>query len=126
MAYVQGFLAPVKTARKEEYRQIAEKSWELFAEYGALSSCEAWGDDVPDGEVTSFPMAVKKEEDETVVLSWIIWPDKSTADACMSKMQDDPRWEAAMPNADEVFSMKRMIFGGFEPMLEKHAVTATV
>ena len=118
MTYIQGFLAPVKTARKADYKVIAEKSWALFKEYGALGCCESWGVDVPDGEVTSFPMAVKKEADETVVFSWIIWPDKATADACAAKMAEDPRWEEAMPNAAEVFSLKRMMFGGFEPLLK--------
>jgi len=118
MVYIQGFLAPVKTAKKAEYKEIAEKSWVLFKEYGALSCCEGWGTNVPDGKVTSFPMAVKKEADETVVFSWIIWPDKETVDACIAKMGEDPRWEELMHNAGEVFSMERMIFGGFEPLLQ--------
>ncbi|MET1413221.1 DUF1428 domain-containing protein [Roseibium sp. HPY-6] len=118
MTYVQGFLAPVKTSKKADYVEIAQRSWALFKEYGALSTCEAWGDSVPDGEVTSFPMAVKKEADETVVFSWIVWPDKETYDAAFLKMQGDPRWEEAMPNANEVFNMKRMIFGGFEPIFQ--------
>lgn len=118
MAYIQGFVAPVKTAKKAEYIEIAKKSWEIFKEYGALSCSEGWGTDVPDGKVTSFPMAVKKEADETVVFSWIIWPDKAAADACVAAMGEDPRWEKVMPNAGEVFSMQRMIFGGFEPVLQ--------
>lgn len=118
MTYIQGFLAPVKTAKKAEYTEIAEKSWALFREYGALGCCESWGTDVPGGEVTSFPMAVKKEDDETVVFSWIIWPDKATADACVATMESDLRWETAMPNASEVFSLKRMIFGGFVPLIQ--------
>ncbi|MHA7775063.1 DUF1428 domain-containing protein [Roseibium sp. M-1] len=117
MTYVQGFLAPVKTAKKTEYVEIAEKSWLLFKEYGALHCCENWGFDVPDGKVTSFPMAVKKEADETVVFSWIVWPDKETADACVATMGTDPRWDEAMGNASEVFSMQRMIFGGFETLV---------
>lgn len=117
MTYVQGFLLPVKTARKADYKEIAEKSWGLFKEYGALSCCEAWGTAVPDGKVTSFPMAVKKEDDETVVFSWIVWPDQKTADACMATMESDPRWKEVMPNANEIMGMKRMIFGGFEPLV---------
>ncbi|MEM5581542.1 DUF1428 domain-containing protein [Roseibium sp. AS2] len=117
MAYIQGFLAPVKTAKKAEYKDIAERSWALFREYGALGCCEGWGDAVPDGEVTSFPMAVKKEPDETVVFSWIVWPDKDTADACAASMENDPRWEEAMPAAGGVISLQRMMFGGFEPLI---------
>lgn len=118
MTYIQGFLAPVKTARKADYKEIAEKSWVLFREYGALGCCEGWGVDVPEGSVTSFPMAVKKEADETVVFSWIVWPDKATADACMATMESDPRWEQAMPDAGEVFGLKRLVFGGFEPLIQ--------
>ena len=117
MAYIQGFLAPVKTDRKADYKAIAEKSWKLFKEYGALSCCEAWGDAVPDGEVTSFPMAVKKQVDETVVFSWIVWPDRETAEACIASMETDPRWEESMANAADVFSLKRMVFGGFDPII---------
>lgn len=118
MTYVQGFLAPVKTDRKADYKDIAEKSWLLFKEYGAVGCCEAWGTDVPDGEVTSMSMAVKKEEDETVVFAWVTWPDKETADTAMKDMDKDPRWGEFMSNADQIFNLKRMIFGGFEPLLE--------
>ncbi|WP_420412446.1 DUF1428 domain-containing protein [Roseibium sp.] len=118
MTYVQGFLAPVKSAKQQEYKEIAEKSWMLLKEYGAVGCCEAWGMDVPDGEVTSMPMAVKKEDDETVVFAWVTWPDKETADTAMGKMEQDPRWGEFMPSAGEVFNLKRTIFGGFEPLLE--------
>ncbi|WP_280115492.1 DUF1428 family protein [Roseibium hamelinense] len=62
------------------------------------------------------------EPGETVVFSWIVWPDKQTADAAMARMPEDSRWETVMPDADQVFSMKRMIFGGFEPLLETSRV----
>ena len=77
---------------------------------------EAWGDDVPDGKLTSFPMAVKLEEGETVVFSWIVWPSKAARDAGNAKAMADPRMQASgdrMP-----FSMARMIYGGFQPMVE--------
>ena len=77
MAYVSGFLCAVPTARKQDYLDFATRSWPLFESSGALDMWECWGDDVPDGEVTSFPMAVKKKDDEAVVFSWIVWPDKA-------------------------------------------------
>lgn len=112
--YVDGFVCAVPTANKEAYRRHAEEAGKLFKEFGLLSMVECWGDDVPDGKLTSFPMAVKKEADETVVFSWCTWPDKATRDAGWHKMMEDPRMkEMQMP-----FDGKRMIFGGFIPILE--------
>ncbi len=91
MTYISGFLMAVPTAKKDAYRDHAEKAWEIFADCGALAMHENWGVDVPDGEVTSFPMAVKKKDDETVVFSWMVWPDKDTADKGFDKMMKDGR-----------------------------------
>ncbi|MCH9853619.1 MAG: DUF1428 domain-containing protein [Alphaproteobacteria bacterium] len=116
MAYLDGLVAAVPTANKEKYLEHAKICAAIFKEYGALKTVECWGDDVPDGEVTSFPMAVKKQDDETVVFSWIVWPDKATRDAGMVKMMEDPRMQEdvnPMP-----FDGKRLIFGGFDIIAE--------
>lgn len=112
--YVDGFVCAVPNANKEAYRQHAEEAGKLFKEFGLVSMVECWGDDVPDGKLTSFPMAVKKEADETVVFSWCVWPDKATRDAGWQKMMDDPR----MKNMQMPFDGKRMIYGGFTPIVE--------
>ncbi|MCG2842497.1 DUF1428 domain-containing protein [Sandaracinobacter sp. RS1-74] len=114
MTYVDGFVAAVPTANKEAYRKHAADSVPVFKGYGALAMVENWGVDVPDGEVTSLPMAVKRKEDETVVFSWVIWPDKETRDKAWEKLMSDP----AMTNMEMPFDGKRMIFGGFETILE--------
>ncbi|MEM6649856.1 MAG: DUF1428 domain-containing protein [Pseudomonadota bacterium] len=117
MTYVDGFVAAVPTANKEKFITHAEKAAVVFKELGALSVVECWGNDVPEGEVTSFPMAVQCKDDETVVFSWIIWPSKEVRDAGMQKMMEDPRMQQdvnPMP-----FDGKRMIFGGFEKVLER-------
>src|SRR5690606_21846020 len=112
MAYVDGFVVAVPTAKKEEYRQIAEKAAPVFKEHGALSVVECWGDDVPEGKLTSFPMAVKCQDDETVVFSWITWPSRAVRDVGMKKTMEDPRLK---PEHDTMpFDGKRMIYGGFE------------
>lgn len=116
MAYVDGFVIPVPKSKREAYRKMAEMGAPLFKEYGALKVVECWGDDVPDGKFTSFPMAVKKEPDETVVFSWIIWPSKEVRDAGNAKAMNDPRMQ--MPPDGMPFDGKRMIMGGFEIMLE--------
>lgn len=114
MSYVIGFLTPVKTENKERFIESARKAWPLFKGYGCLEQVECWGEDVPDGTVTSFPLAVKKEDDEVVVFSWLRWPDRATADACWAKMQSDPDF-ASM---DMPFDGKRMMWGGFAPVFE--------
>ena len=116
MSYVDGFIAAVPTANREKFKKHAEIAAAIFKENGALSIVECWGDDVPDGKVTSFPQAVKLKADETVVFAWIVWPDKATREAGMQKMMADPRMQQdvnPMP-----FDGQRMIFGGFNILLQ--------
>jgi uncharacterized protein YbaA (DUF1428 family) len=88
----------------------------VFKELGALKVVDCWGDDVPEGKLTSLPMAVKRKNDETVVFGWITWPSREARDAGMKKAMEDPRLQPAanpMP-----FDGQRMIYGGFEPIVE--------
>jgi uncharacterized protein YbaA (DUF1428 family) len=111
MNYVDGVVIPVATADKETYREFAQRMAALFKEHGALNVVDCWGDDVPEGKLTSFPLAVKREPDETVVFSWLTWPSRAVRDEAWKKIMADPRMQdgAAPP-----FDGKRMIFGGFE------------
>ena len=111
MAYVDGFVLAIPTANRDVYRRHAEEAAVMFKEHGALQLVECWGDDVPDGEVTSFPMAVKCREDETVVFSWILWPSRQARDEGLKSVMADPR---AARMAPMPFDGKRMIYGGFE------------
>lgn len=117
MTYVDGFIAAVPTANREKYMEHARDASVVFKDHGALKVVECWGDDVPPGEVTSFPMAVKAKEDETVVFSWILWPSKEARDAGMEKAMADPR--LAKDTNPMPFDGKRMIFGGFEMIFEE-------
>jgi uncharacterized protein YbaA (DUF1428 family) len=114
MTYVTGFLTPVPVANKEAYVQSARDGRALFKRYGALSMTETWGEDVPDGKVTSFPMAVKKKDDEAVVFSWVVWPDRKTADEAWKNMMEDP----GMKDMQMPFDGQRMMWGGFSPIFE--------
>jgi uncharacterized protein YbaA (DUF1428 family) len=114
MAYVDGFVLAVPTANKEKFIEHARRFDPVFMEYGATRVVECWGDDVPAGKQTDFQRAVQATADETVVFSWIEWPDKAVRDAGMAKMMEDPRMdpkENPMP-----FDGMRMIFGGFSPV----------
>lgn len=117
MAYVDGFLIPVPNRNKEAFLKMAHQFDPIFKEHGALSVVECWGDDVPAGVHTSFPMAVKLEPDETVVFSWIVWPDKATRDAGNAAFMADPR-VAGFDHAENPFDGRRMIFGGFEMVVQ--------
>ena len=115
MTYVDGYVLAVPTAQRAAYRKIAEDAAIVFKEYGALKVVESWGDDVPDGKLTSFPMAVKCEENETVVFSWIIWPSREARDQGNQKVMADPRMQQT---GEMPFDGKRMIFGGFQMIVE--------
>jgi uncharacterized protein YbaA (DUF1428 family) len=116
MDYVDGFVLAVPTANKERYLAQAERAAAKFREFGALQVVECWGDEVPDGEITSFPMAVKKSADETVVFSWTIWPSKDVRDAAWSRVMTDPEMQVLM--ADMPLDGKRMIYGGFRTLVK--------
>ncbi|MBK8185124.1 MAG: DUF1428 domain-containing protein [Candidatus Competibacteraceae bacterium] len=117
MSYVDGFVAAVPTANREAYRQHAAAAAAVFKEYGALKVVECWGDDIPDGKVTSFPMAVKRANDETVVFAWIVWPNRAVRDEGMQKVMADPR---VQPDTNPMpFDGERLIYGGFEVIVER-------
>jgi uncharacterized protein YbaA (DUF1428 family) len=116
MTYVDGFVAAVPTANREAYRKHAESAAAVFKEHGALSVVECWGDDVPEGKLTSFPMAVKRQDDEAVVFSWVVWPSRQARDEGMKAVMADPR---VQPDANPMpFDGKRLIYGGFEVLVE--------
>lgn len=117
MSYVDGYVLAVPRKKKSEYIRIANESAAVFKDHGALSVVENWADDVPDGELTSLPMAVKCKDDEDVVFSWITWPSREARDAGNKAAMEDARfkdWDMSkMP-----FDGKRMIFGGFVTIAE--------
>lgn len=117
MTYIDGYVAAVPTANREKFRQHAGEAADVFKEYGALSVFECWGDDVPEGKITSFPMAVQRKDGETVVFSWIVWPSKDARKAAWDKVMADPRMQ---PGSNPMpFDGKRLIYGGFEPIVER-------
>ena len=116
MTYIDGFVAAVPTANKQRFIDHAKKGDSVFVELGATRVLECWGDDVPEGTVTDFRRAVKAKDDETVIFSWIEWPDKATRDKAMPKMMEDPRMQ---PDQNPMpFDGKRLIYGGFSPIVE--------
>jgi uncharacterized protein YbaA (DUF1428 family) len=115
MSYVDGFVVPVPAGKKDAYKAAAAVAQQVFKEHGATRVVECWGDDVPDGKVTDFKGSVKATGEEVVVFSWVEWPDKATRDAGQKKVMEDERMQdmSNMP-----FDGQRMIWGGFEVMLD--------
>ena len=120
MSYVDGFVIAVPTANKQKFIEHARTSDTIFKEHGALRIVESWSDDVPDGSVTDFRKAVQAKEDESVVFSWIEWPDKATRDAAMNTMMSEDFHDDRMdPEKDPMpFDGARLIYGGFQPIIE--------
>ena len=116
MSYVDGFVLAVPKARLEEYKAMAQKGGTVWMEHGALAYAECVGDDVPYGELTSFPRAVQAKDDEVVIFSWIVYKSRQDRDEILKKVMADPRLEGSMKDAP--FDGKRMIYGGFEAFME--------
>ncbi|MCK7595486.1 DUF1428 domain-containing protein [Pseudomarimonas salicorniae] len=122
--YVQGFLVPVPEGNEEKYREVAEKFWRIARDYGALSQFECWEDDIKDGVQTDFRRAVNLQAGEKVVFAWMTWPDKETADASHERMMSDERMKTdfgAPDGSDMPFDGKRMVYGGFRPIVQNVA-----
>lgn len=116
MSYVDGFVAAVPTANKEKYIKHASDAAVVFKEHGVLQMVECWGDDVPEGEVTSFPMAVQCKPDETVVFAWLLWPSREVRDQAMPRIMEDPRLH---PDVNPMpFDGKRLVYGGFSVIVD--------
>ncbi|MBK8200540.1 MAG: DUF1428 domain-containing protein [Acidobacteria bacterium] len=114
MPYIDGFILPVPNANKEAYRKMAADALPFFQKHGAIGFVENWGVEVPKGKTNCFNSAVMKKDDESVVFSWIVWPDRATRDAGNKKMMEDPdmKMDGGMP-----FDGMRMIVGGFDVVL---------
>jgi uncharacterized protein YbaA (DUF1428 family) len=115
MAYVDGFVVPVRKADLSRYREFAELGKKVWQEHGALEYKEWIADDVPPGKVTSFPLAVQLKDDEVVVFAWVICESRQKRDEVMQKVMKDPRMQN--DSKDWPFDGKRMIFGGFAPLV---------
>lgn len=115
--YVEGFVIPVRTARRADYAEQARIFAAFARKHGATRVVECWQDDVPEGEVTSFPRAVGRTPDESICFSWIEYPDKATRDACVAAMRAEPALAEPMDTA--IADGRRLIYGGFTALIDE-------
>jgi uncharacterized protein YbaA (DUF1428 family) len=118
MAYVDGFVVPLPKSNVEAYRAMSLKCGEIWRDHGALQFRECIGDDVKPGKLTSFPQSVDLREDETVVFSWIVYQSRAHRDEVNDKVMKDPRMAEMMKPEALPFDGKRMIYGGFEMIID--------
>ncbi|MBC8129677.1 MAG: DUF1428 domain-containing protein [Rhizobiaceae bacterium] len=116
MAYIDGYLIPIPSDRREAYREKADQAAAIFKKHGATRIVECWGDDVPDGKLTDFKLSVKLEPGESVVFSWVEWPSKDVRESTKEAIFEEMR--AVMGDEPMLFDGKRMIFGGFDVILD--------
>lgn len=117
MPYVDGFVLPVPKKNLEKYRRIAARAGKVWMEHGALAYVECAADDVKPGKLTSFPQSVKLKKGEIVVFSWIVYRSRAHRDSVNKKVMKDPRINGMGPELMP-FDMKRMVYGGFKPIVE--------
>ncbi|MDR5652202.1 DUF1428 domain-containing protein [Ruixingdingia sedimenti] len=118
MTYYSGFVLAVPTENRQKYIDHARQAWPMFKRRGALRMVETWGVDVPHGKVTDFYRATQAKDDESVLFSWIEWPDRATADAAWTAMMEDPEMQQQQP-PEMPFDGMRMFWGGFEPVVDE-------
>ena len=114
MAYVDGFVVPLPKENIEAYKKMARTCGAIWREHGASRFCECIAEDVKPGKLTSFPQSVDLKEGETVVFSWIVYESRAQRDSVNEKVMKDPRMAPMMDPANMPFDGKRMIYGGFE------------
>ena len=122
MTYVDTYIAAVPAANKDAYIEMSSKMSELFSEYGVNRLVASWGDDVPEGELTSFPRALQRQGDEVVAFSWLLRPSKEVREQGVKKMRSDERMhKMSMP-----FDGKRIIFGGFKTIVDEQLQAGSI
>ncbi len=116
--YVDGFVLAVPKKNVEDYRKLARKAGKLWRELGAIEYRECVADDVPYGKVTSFPRSVERKNNETVIFAWITYKSRAQRDEINEQIMTDPRMLKMMQETDRIFDPSRMIYGGFETIVD--------
>ncbi len=118
--YIDGFVIPVPKANMAEYKKVATLASKVWKEHGALEYIEAVGDDFPvcgDGAKPA-PERIGASGEESVIFSYIVYESREHRDAVNAKAMEDPRMKEICPEVNGVFDFKRMIYGGFQVIVE--------
>ena len=116
--YVDGFVLPVPKRKVDAYRRMAREAGKVWREHGALEYRECIAEDVKRGKLTSFPQSVDLKRGETVFFSWIVYKSRAHRDRVNAKVMKDPRMLEMMDAKDMPFAAERMVYGGFEAVVD--------
>ena len=116
--YVDGFIIPVPKKNLSEYKKMARKCGKIWKEYGALEYTECIGDDIKKGKFTSFPQSVKLKPSEIVIYAYIFYKSKAARNRINKKVMADPRLKDLFHGNKLPFDGKRLIWGGFKPIIQ--------
>jgi len=115
--YVDGYVLPVPKKNIDAYRRMAQKGAKVWRDHGALEYRECVGQDFKTKWGIPFPRAVRAKRGETVVFSWIVFKSRAHRDRVNAKVMKDPRISAMM-DTEMPFDARRMVYGGFEVIVE--------
>ena len=118
MPYIDGFVVPVPKRKLDAYKKMARRVGRIWMGYGALEYVECIADDVKWGKRTSFPRSVKLKPSETVIFAYVVWKSRKDRDRIHKKTSNDPRLADLRDPRNYPFDGKRMIFGGFRPVVQ--------
>ena len=118
MKYVDGFVLPVPKRRLHAYRRMAQKASKIWHEHGALEYRECVGDDLAVKIGMPFPKGIKTKPGETVVFAYIVYKSRMHRDQVNAKVMNDPRIAGMCDPKDMPFDCKRMLYGGFQTIVE--------
>jgi len=118
--YIDGFVIPIKKKNLALYEPMARTGAKLWTEHGALEYFECFGDDLKIPYGAGFPRQMKLKRGETVILAFIVFRSRAHRDKVNARVMKDPRMSGGVP-PKMPFDMKRMLYGGFEVLLEARA-----
>ena len=117
MPYIDGYVLPVPKKNLPAYRRVAQFAGKIWRDHGALEYRECSGDDLEIKSVVTFPKMLKLKRGETVVFAWIVFKSRKDRDRVNAAVMKDPRMDKLM-KAGEVFDLKRIVYGGFNVMVD--------
>lgn len=116
--YVDGYVLPVPKKNLDVYRRMARKASKVWRDHGALEFRECVGEDLKVKYGKSFPAQLRTKRGETVVFSWIVYKSRAHRDRVNAKVMKDPRLAEMMNGEAMPFDAKRMLYGGFEVIVD--------
>ncbi len=116
MRYVDGYVLPVPKKNLKSYTRMARLGKKMWMKHGALDYKECVGDDLKTKWGIPFPRMMKLKPGETVVFSFIVFKSRAHRDRVNAKVMKE--MEGMGEPKDMPFDFRRMVYGGFEVLVD--------